>query len=60
MAKTQIWPFLIKAQLHTKKGFRALFMRKKLEHQGGNSQNFLSKFVRFFVTLRCFYGVVIH
>jgi len=27
---------------------------------GGNSQNFLSKFVRFFVTLRCFYKVVIH
>jgi len=28
--------------------------------QGGNSQNFLEKFVRFFVTFRCFYGVVIH
>jgi len=28
--------------------------------QDGNSQNFLGKFVRFFVTLRCFYGVVIH
>jgi hypothetical protein len=27
---------------------------------GGNSQNILGKFVRFFVTLRCFYGVVIH
>jgi len=28
---------------------------------GGDSQNFLGKFVRFFfVTLRCFYGVVIH
>jgi len=26
----------------------------------GNSQNFLSKFVRFFVTLRFFYGVVSH
>jgi len=24
---------------------------------GGNSQNFLSKFVRFLVTLRCFYRV---
>ena len=28
--------------------------------QGGNSQNFLRKFVIFFVTLSCFYGVVIH
>jgi hypothetical protein len=28
--------------------------------QGGNLQNFLGKFVRFFVTLRCFYRVVIH
>ncbi len=28
------------------------------DDQGGNSQNFLGKFVRFFVTLRCFYGVV--
>jgi len=28
--------------------------------QGGNSQNFLGKFVKFFLTLRCFYGVVIH
>jgi len=27
---------------------------------GGNSQNFLGKFLRFFVTLRCFYWVVIH
>jgi len=27
---------------------------------GGNSQNFLGKFVRCFVTLKCFYGVVIH
>jgi len=27
---------------------------------GRNSQNFLRKFVRFFVTLKCFYGVVIH
>ncbi len=27
---------------------------------GGNSQNVLHKFVRFFVTLRCFYTVVIH
>jgi len=27
--------------------------------QGGNSQNFLGKFVRFFVTFRCFHGVVI-
>ncbi len=28
--------------------------------QGGNSQNFLSKFIRFFETLWCFYGVGIH
>jgi len=27
---------------------------------GGNSQNFLRKFVRFFVSSRCFFGVVIH
>ncbi len=27
---------------------------------GGNSQNFLQKFVRFFLTLKCFYRVVIH
>ncbi len=26
----------------------------------GDSQNFLRKFVRFFVTLRCFYRVAIH
>jgi len=28
--------------------------------QGGNLQKFLGKFLRFFVTLRGFYGVVIH
>ncbi len=28
--------------------------------QGGNSQSFIGKFVRFFLILRCFYGVVIH
>jgi len=28
--------------------------------QGGNSQNFLGKFVRFFLTLTCFNGVVFH
>jgi len=28
--------------------------------QGGNAQNFLGKFARFFVTLKCFYEVVIH
>jgi len=28
--------------------------------QGGNSQNFLDTFVRFYVTLRCFCRVVIH
>ncbi len=27
---------------------------------GGNSQNFLQKFVRFFLTFKCFYGLVIH
>jgi len=26
--------------------------------QGGNSKNFMAKFVRFFVTLRCFYRVI--
>jgi len=31
-----------------------------IKGQGGNSQNFLHKFVRFFLTLKCFYGVVIH
>ncbi len=30
----------------------------RLTKQGGNSQNFLGKFVRFFVNLRCFYRVV--
>jgi len=29
-------------------------------YQGGNSQNFFGKFVRFFVIFRCFYRVVIH
>jgi len=33
---------------------------KKLEQLGRNSLNFLGKFVRFFVTLRCFYKVVVH
>jgi hypothetical protein len=32
----------------------------KPEDRGGNSQNFLRKFVIFFLTLRCFYRVVIH
>jgi len=27
---------------------------------GGDSQNFYGKFVRFFLTLRCFYRVVMH
>jgi len=35
-------------------------LRKNSSHQGGNSQNFSCKFERFFVTLSCFYGVVIH
>jgi len=32
----------------------------QFKNLGGNSQNFLRKFLIFFVTLRCFYGVVIH
>jgi len=32
----------------------------KLEDQGGNSQNFLRKFVRFFVIFRCFYNKISH
>jgi len=31
-----------------------------IKNLDGNSQNFLGKFVRFFVCLRCFYRVVIH
>jgi len=31
-----------------------------LTNQGRNSQNFLGKFVRFFVTLSWFNGVIIH
>jgi hypothetical protein len=27
---------------------------------GWNSQNFLPKFLRFFLTLKCYYGLVIH
>jgi len=38
---------------------KKLLLRKGEKHLGGNSQNFLGKFVRFFVALRCFYGVVI-
>jgi hypothetical protein len=30
------------------------------EPLSGNSQNFLGKFERFFVTLRCFYREIIH
>ncbi len=33
--------------------------RKNKLLQAGDSQNFLGKFVRFFVTLRCFYRIVI-
>jgi len=33
---------------------------RSFEALGGNSQNFLGKFIRLFVTLRCFYRVVIH
>jgi len=32
----------------------------RLLRLGENSLNFLGKFVRFFITLRCFYWVVIH
>jgi len=32
----------------------------RIVDQDQNSQNFLGKFIRFFITLRCFYGVVIH
>jgi len=32
----------------------------KIKVPGGNSQNFLCKFVRFFLNLKCFYRVVIH
>jgi len=31
-----------------------------LSAQGGNSQNFLHKFIIFFLTLRCFYKAIIH
>jgi len=34
--------------------------QKKTQNLGENSQNFLSKFVRIFVTLRCFYKAIIH
>jgi len=33
-----------------------LFQDQDIPYQGGNSQNFLRKFVRFFLTLKCFYG----
>jgi len=33
--------------------FFSVFLKKR-QALGGNSQNFLGKFVRFFVTLRCF------
>ncbi len=38
--------------------FVAVKIRRTQE--GGNSQNFLRKFLRFFVTLRCFNKVVNH
>jgi len=38
-----------------KRGNRAFFA----SNWGGNSQNFLKKFVRFFVTFRCFYKAII-
>ncbi len=34
--------------------------KKHKKTMGGNSQNFLCKFVRFFLTLKCFYRVVIN
>ncbi len=36
------------------------YIRFKNSEQGQNSQNFLGRFIRFFITLRCFYRVVIH
>jgi len=36
------------------------FLSYRAKNLGGNSQNFLGKFLRFFETLRCFYTVVIH
>jgi len=35
-------------------------LEQRPQTHGGYSQNFLGKFKRFFVTLRCFYRVVIH
>jgi len=42
--------------------YRNLFSKywQVSKQQGGNSQNFLRKFVIFFVTLSCFYKVIIH
>jgi len=40
--------------------FDSLRRCQNIQYKGGNSQNFLRKFVIFFLTLRCFYGVVIH
>jgi hypothetical protein len=36
------------------------FLYNVVIHMGGNSQNFSRKFVRFFLTLKCFYIVVTH
>ncbi len=39
---------------------RAAACCTKFKCLGGNSQNFLRKFVRFFFILKCFYRVVVH
>jgi hypothetical protein len=42
------------AWVEGKSGAMILDMKKCSAAQGGNSQNFLGKFIRFFITLRCF------
>jgi len=51
------WKILVLQCLTGKYSASKIFSPKAM---GENSQNFLGKFVRFFVTLRYFYGVVIH
>jgi hypothetical protein len=50
--ENKFWASVIMVSLGPKS--KATFKGK-----GGNSQNFLGKFVRFLVTLRCFYRKVI-
>ncbi len=40
--------------------FKCQIAQQCIRVRGGNSQNFLHKFVRFFLTLKCFYRVDIH